>query len=329
MHLIIRADGGSSIGYGHLIRTGALADRVLEADGQVTFVTRTPKATQEVCPSNVDIVTLESERDHPDFLDWLADNHLDMVLVDSYEIDTGQQQDIYDKVPRLALILDDSRFTIRADVFINGNVHASELEYDWIGTKPEWCLGTDYLLLRKSIRKLNREKPRFHERAERAIVLMGGSDIRATTSTVVRSFEDTDLRVEVIIGPGFQNQASIEQAVSETEADMEILEHPSDLPKRMFRADLAVSACGSTIYELLALGTPTIGIPQAANQEPIAKALADKEVIVPLNNIDRLSGKIDMLAQDDDLRRSLCQRGQSLVDGQGVHRVYHTLMGRQ
>jgi spore coat polysaccharide biosynthesis predicted glycosyltransferase SpsG len=28
----------------------------------------------------------------------------------------------------------------------------------------------------------------------------------------------------------------------------------------MFRADIAVSATGTTAYELLALGTPTIGI---------------------------------------------------------------------
>ncbi|MFB6255831.1 MAG: glycosyltransferase [Haloplanus sp.] len=94
----------------------------------------------------------------------------------------------------------------------------------------------------------------------------------------------------------------------------------------MFHADLAVSATGTTIYELLALGTPTVGLPQADNQEPIADALAEREAIVVPDGKTRLSDAIRDLAADADRRRTLRERGRALVDGEGVHRVYDAVV---
>ena len=54
MHLAIRSDGGPDIGYGHLVRTGALAERALEAGDRVTYATRTPGPAREVCPDGVE-----------------------------------------------------------------------------------------------------------------------------------------------------------------------------------------------------------------------------------------------------------------------------------
>jgi len=122
---------------------------------------------------------------------------------------------------------------------------------------------------------------------------MGGSDVRNTTPQIVRAFDGTDLRVDVVVGPGFENRAAIDHAVVETTGEFDVIRNPPDLSKRMFNADLAVSATGDTIYELLALGTPTIGLPQADNQKPVADALGDLGAIVTPQN--ELSGVIRSL----------------------------------
>jgi spore coat polysaccharide biosynthesis predicted glycosyltransferase SpsG len=158
---------------------------------------------------------------------------------------------------------------------------------------------------------------------------MGGSDIRGTTPGVLSAFESTDLTVDVIIGPGFdeENEREIERVSQESEADLRLLRDPPDLVDRMFQADLAVSATGTTSYELLALGTPTIGIPQADNQKPIAEALSDRGAMVhlPSTQIGKLREMIDSLRTKEQ-RQSLRETGRELIDGNGTERIYQTLL---
>ena len=324
MHLAIRANGGPNIGYGHLVRTGALAKYALDEGDKVTYATRTPEPARQVCPERISVVSLDPAREHEAFLNWLSKDQPDVVLTDSYEIDTDRQRAIGELTPKLAVLQDDTRFTVCSDVVINGNIYASRLDYDWVGDEPKWCLGTDYLLLREKIRDLAARAPPSLEVAENALVTMGGSDTQNMTPKVVRAFDGIELKVDIIVGPGFDNRMEIEQALAETDGNFEIAEDPENLPERMFQADLAVSATGSTIYELVLLGTPTIGVPQVENQKPIADVLAEREAIVRLNpeRIEDLPAKIACLADLTDERTSLQKRGIEVLDYRGVERIY-------
>jgi spore coat polysaccharide biosynthesis predicted glycosyltransferase SpsG len=156
---------------------------------------------------------------------------------------------------------------------------------------------------------------------------MGGSDAENAMPTVLRAFEGTDLAVTAIIGPGFTNRNEIERTVSGMDTDISLAADPDDLPERMFDADFAVSAAGSTVYELLATGTPTIGIPQVPNQEPIARALANRGAILYCGEtaVDPITTRIETMCAHTDVRRSLRERGRLLVDGRGQQRVYRRL----
>jgi spore coat polysaccharide biosynthesis predicted glycosyltransferase SpsG len=207
-------------------------------------------------------------------------------------------------------------------VNINGNAHAPDLDYNWIGEKPEMFLGTDYLLMREEFRELADKTPPWHDPAERALITFGGSDVNNATPDAVRAFNGFDLYVDVIIGPGFKNENNIRDRVNETNANFNLLRDPDDLPQRMFETDLAVSATGSTIYELLATGTPVIGIPQAENQRLIAEGLGNA---ILRNNTTKVTNEIANLIEDTDMRRRLYKEGQHLVDGLGARRVYKKL----
>ena len=329
MHFVVRADGGPEIGYGHLVRTGALASELLDRGHEVTYATTTPGHVREVCPAGVDGVTIPS-RDDPEPVREFIRDYADVTVVDSYLADGTYQERLRESSP-LVVIADDTRHRIAADVLVNGNLYASDLEYDVIGAEPTYCLGPDYLLLRQAITEYASMDPPWRETPTRAIVTMGGSDIAELTPTVIRAFGGFDLHVDAIVGPGFstEQETEIREIADEVSADVRVVRDPDDLPGRMFQADFAVTTASTTTYELLVLGTPIVNLPVVDNQKLIADTLREHDAATVLEDTpdgDAFSDAIGDYVSDPSLRRKRREIGRDLVDGHGASRVYREVL---
>jgi UDP-2,4-diacetamido-2,4,6-trideoxy-beta-L-altropyranose hydrolase len=325
MHLVIRADGGPEIGYGHLIRSNALVEEFLGRNQEVSAATTTPQSARSVFPDAVEVVELPSRGDPEPFVDWLDANAPDAVFTDSYPVDTEYQRAVRNRAP-LAVLQDDDRHAVCADLFINGNLYASDLDYEFVGPKPKTCLGTDYVPLRSDIRDQAADKPPWREQPERALVTMGGSDIANLMPTAVRAFDGFDIHVDAIVGPGFSDaqERSIRAAAEEISADVSVARDPDDLVERMFQADFAVSTSSSTTYELLALGTPIVSVPVADNQAPIAWSLRERDAAHVLEreaDTRDFRDSIETFTSSPEIRRRYRNLGRQLVDGRGVERI--------
>jgi len=325
MHLVIRADGGHSVGYGHLSRSGALGEEFLARGHSVTVATTTPQPAQEVFPDTVQTAGLSSRGNPEPFIDWLGTANPDVVFTDAYPVDTEYQHAIRECVP-LAVLQDDDRHAVCADLFTNGNLYAPGLAYEFVGERPEQYLGPDYVLLRQEIRKAATDEPPWREQPERAIIMMGGSDIAGLTPTVVRAFDGCEFRVDAIVGPGcsVEQKKAIYDAANACTADVHVNSDPVDLADRMIQADFAVSTASSTTYELLALGTPIVSVPVVENQEPIAEELAERDLATVLDgdtDIAAFSAAIRDYVTNSSMRRRRRDVGRRLVDGRGVERV--------
>ncbi len=325
MHVAIRADGGRELGYGHLIRSGALADELISRGYTVTAATATPQPGEHTFPDEVTITELPARSDPEPFMQWLDTATPDAVFTDAYPIDTTYQQAVRDRVP-LAVLQDDDRHAVCADLFINGNLYAPDLDYEFVGDEPKTCIGTDYVLLRSEIRDRAEDEPPWREQPERALVTMGGSDIANLMPTAVRAFDGFDIHVDAIVGPGFSDtqERSIRAAAEEISAEVSVARDPDDLVERMFQADFAVSTSSSTTYELLALGTPIISIPVAENQEPIARSLRECDAAYVLErgaDTGDFRESIQTQVSNPDQRRAYRNLGWQLVDGRGAERV--------
>ena len=330
MRLCIRADGGPDIGYGHLVRSGAGAERAIERGNEVVYATTTPDRVREVCPSAVETTTLPDRGDPGPFVKWVNEERPDVVFTDAYPVGTEYQRAVREQVP-LAVYQDDARHAVCAEALVNGNLHAGDLDYEFVGTSPRTRLGTNFVPLRRRISELAAREPPERTNPERALVTMGGSDVANVTPLAVRAFDGTGLRVDAIVGPGFSpdQERAIIEAAANVSTDVTVVRDPDDLPERMFQADFAVSTASSTTYELLALGTPLISHPAVANQEPIATALRDHELATVLNRGADISGFSRAVAEYVSSPETLgCRRtrGRTLVDGRGADRICTELL---
>ena len=162
-----------------------------------------------------------------------------------------------------------------ADLVLNQNLHATEAMYADRSARTSLLLGPRFALLRREFapwRGFVREIP---ERARRILITLGGSDPENLTSRVVRAlsrYEAYEWRV--LVGPGNPFAEEILAEAGRVSRRDSVLFAVDDLPALLAWSDLAVSAAGSTSWELAFFGVPFLTIAAARNQTPIAESLA-------------------------------------------------------
>jgi spore coat polysaccharide biosynthesis predicted glycosyltransferase SpsG len=325
MHVGLRVDGGPAIGYGHLVRTSALATELLADNHKVTVATTTPHPARTVFPNATGIVDLPSRGNPDQFVEWIKTTGPDAVFTDAYPVDTDYQQAVRSHTT-LAVLQDDARHAICADLFVNGNFYAADIGYEFVSHPSTTCLGPDFVLLRDEVRVRAQKDVPWRESPERAVITMGGGDVAELTPTVVRAFDGFDLRVDAIVGPGCSEtqEQEIHAAASNCSADVQVTRDPEDLVERMAQADFAVSTASTTSYELLALGTPMVCIPVVDNQQLIADTLQTRELATVLqqnSDTEAFRDAIERYVTDVECRHQRAKRGRTLVDGHGSQRM--------
>ncbi len=316
MKVAIRADGGHELGYGHLVRTSVLAGELEKNYHEVIYLTKTPESLEDITDENFRSEHIESEEE---FLGFLEEKEIGCVITDHYEVGTDLQERIRDRCEKYLAISDDTRFRFSCDILVNNNIYAENLEYDFKGEEPEKLLGTDYILLREEFQKAASENRELKEKIDSALIMMGGGDPKGFTPEVMEILSEYCFRKTVIIGPGFDNKEEIRKIASESRG-FELEENPNNIADIMAESDIAVSATGTSVYELIATETPFIGIPQTANQGPVAESISQESLGI-IAESDELEEKILKLVSDNELRKNIRENQRNRVDGNGAKRI--------
>lgn len=326
MHVLARADGGPDRGIGHLVRTGTVADALLERGHRLTCASVTPDHAASILPDEVVVEPLAEEASFPDFA---ADRDPDALLVDRPSVPLERQRRLRDAAGPLALVRDDAGGTVCCDLVINGHVYVAAGDYDWEGPEPAWCVGGDYNVMSRSLRERARRDAPWRDPPERALVTMGGSDPGGTTPVAMEALDGLDVRVDVVVGPAFDGGTirAVDAAADRIDVrDVTSHRDPSadDLAELGFQADLAVTALGLTAYELLAMRTPLVGLPQAADQYEKARELDARDAAVVLPDDAGAAGireAVLELVENPARRHRLRETAGGVVDPDGVERV--------
>lgn len=238
------------------------------------------------------------------------------LVVDSYRVTREELEPVKAEIPLLVVIDDLNDRYLPAHLLINGNVTAPKLGYV---PDKRLLLGPEYVLLREDFRGFPPKK--IVRRAKKLMVTLGGSDPRGLLPVILRNLSGLELHVRVV-GPQFTGQE--EWVEFKGAGTLELVTDP-EMAELMRWADLALSAGGSTLYELCATGTPAVALAVAENQAPAARALGEKGHIKYLGFYREVRGEdlkqaVESLASDYLRRAEMSRRGQALVDGLGAKR---------
>lgn len=317
MKILIRTDGGYRIGMGHVMRMLVLAGTLREF-ADVVFACRDNEEFQtgirhiEAC--GYSILRIDGKR----VVGELERIGGDCLITDSYDVD----ENYFDSTRNIFGItgyMDDlNKHRINANFIINQNIYADDLKYK-AGMGTILFSGTQYLLLREEFQKLPRRIIR--DRIQNVLITLGGADPKNLTEMITlkvsRAFPE--IRFHIAAGPSFTHKASL----LKIEKENILLYDDPKMSELMLKCDAAISACGSTAYELCACGTPFVGVVTADNQIMAARKMNAIGVLKYAEEPDELIKHLRSL--DFGTRVKMSKTGQGLVDGYGSIRLAREL----
>jgi UDP-2,4-diacetamido-2,4,6-trideoxy-beta-L-altropyranose hydrolase len=338
--LLFRADAGSRIGTGHVMRCLSLAGAWQYGRSILISCCDSYDLARRAAEANVEFIPLVAAhpncQDLKDTLQYIRTLKADGVVLDGYHFDPAYQQAIKASGTHL-MVIDDYAHQPRyeADVLVNQNIGAEILPY-CCNPGAQLLLGTRYALLRSQFSSCVGYKRQIPCVGRKILVTLGGTDPDNVTLKVIRALQQSNLEsceAVIVLGGGNTHEAEIRLAVRSAGARTRLVTDVSNMPELMVWADIAISAGGTTCWELALMGLPNIILVQAENQLKIADGLNRAGVALNLGwhydvSVDDISCTAKDLLQQESLRRRMSAAGQKLVDGCGASRVAEAFHSR-
>jgi len=332
--LFIRADSTAHIGTGHVMRCLALAQAWQDQGGEVTFISHCESDTlrQRLIDERMNPINISKPHPDPSDLDQTlkelsAISHQPSancwLVIDGYHFDSVYQKTIKDAGYKI-LWIDDYGHADHyyADLVLNQNISADETLYENREPYTTLLLGTRYTLLRREFKKWQDWQREIPETAKKVLVTMGGGDPDNVTLKVIKILKQInilELEVKIVVGPSNPNPHTLEQEIKGY-PNLQIIRNADNMPDLLAWADIAVSAGGSTCWELLFMGLPTVAIIIAENQEKNINELAKRSLLLNLGQHQEISAQqikeiLDQYLQDHQKRKDMCLAGKALFSG--------------
>lgn len=336
--LYIRADGNSQIGAGHLMRCLSIADAAAKQEMVPVFLLADEQGRGLVEGRGYTCRILSTDHTRmmeelPALTELLQRDPAPFVLIDSYAADRTYLQAV-SKLSKTAYLDDFGSEAYAVDLVINYNIYAMRLSYDtlYAGTKVQLLLGSNYAPLRKDFEQVTYT---VRDKVEHILITTGGADQYNVAGQLAEQLvqclaSSTDLlpQIHIVSGPfhGFLEQ--LRQLAAACPA-IRIHENVTEMSELIRTCDLAISAAGSTLYELCAIGVPTIYFYFVKNQELPARYFAQDTdmyaaghyALDAAGTLDRMVEESVRLLHDKEERHRIAKSMQTVTDGRGAERI--------
>lgn len=292
MKIAIRADGGSQIGMGHIMRTLVLAKELAKANDifyickvDVPLSSKYKSGIDKVKGEGFNVVTINENN----IINDLKNIAVDCLITDSYDVNEEYFNLTKGMFEITGYIDDMNLHYFNVDFIINQNIGAEEYSYK-ANKDTRLFLGTNYTMLREEFRK-NPNK-NIKKEVQNFMITVGGADPNGITNIICNYVKDLEFKFHVIIGPSFKEENIKKLIYLKKLKDNINLYFNANMIEIMNKCDIAISACGSTLYELSACQVPTLGLIIADNQEKIAYKMDERGLIYNLGWYEELTKDI-------------------------------------
>ena len=359
--VVIRADANSKIGMGHVMRCLSVADALLKRGEEVLFVTAddtpVPLLTKKGIPYRVlhtDYADMEAELPEllcilqeltqraelpEEVLSRMSSQRKDIaILVDSYYVTEKYLAALKKRIT--TIYMDDIyAFSYPVDMLINYNIYGEEMGYekDAAFADTKLLLGTEYVPLREEFSAGEQQRTAANCGI---LITTGGSDSFNLAGQLLMEAMKYDALKEKeyhVVSGSLNPHIGELQALAQKHENIHIHCNVTNMAELMTESEVALSAGGSTLYELCAMGVPVIAFSFAENQERLVQTFVKRGIAQYGGNyrtdgnkmIQNTIAGLQKLCGDEALKTEYRRKALQLVDGRGAERIAEALLSEQ
>ncbi|MBE9528281.1 MAG: hypothetical protein IME99_03475 [Proteobacteria bacterium] len=338
-------EGGRGVGMGHVVRSVTVA-RILAGLGidlsfivnddpaVIALLDRTPfeysiggfDALEQIDETGA-VVVFDTKKDFSDLAATLLGSQRRVVTIDNLRVNANSS----------SVIIPSATFNAADRAGAGGELPAGGAERLY-GGSDYVIVGENFLLLRdvknKTVKKRTGDtEKKSPERALRVLITMGGTDPNGLGEVIVNALQGLDaVEAAVVVGPATVPSETFAELIESPPDGISFFTDVEDLAPYAVSSDVAFTAMGITVYELAAIGVPSILI---GNYRDDVEEMARLESL----GIGRSLGYHGDVTRSDirniieffiQERKSLMEIGESAratVDGRGAERVAAIVTG--
>lgn len=338
--------GSKQLGMGHVMRCCSLAEAFRQNGWKVFFISKFYLGGTWIKQKGFSVEILEKQEPkkqchnfdfgkeeelEPD-IEWMSpflqEQNPDVIFLDSYNVNTWFFHRLKEFTKCLVYLDDLAAWDYPVDMILNPNVDAEEKGYTQFHKQKKRMLGSKYSLLREEFSSLPKRKAK--REIENILITTGAADPQNMTGFFLELCQKTSPKsvCHLIIGNAFQKQEEWKNVESDR---IRIYQSPKAMSEIMLQCDMAISAGGSTVYELAACGVPTLAFLYSENQQGVVEYLSQRGYLGNIGDYKFLRQKDKNVLEHFSLqwnemmnqkkRQFMIEKQQSLFDGKGRKRV--------
>lgn len=331
--LYIRADGNQIIGSGHIMRCLSIAKALRTIGEESVFITADNYPDELIHKHGFKSISLNSDWTNLDnesemLVDLIHSKGIRKILIDSYYVTTKYMEEIQSKTP-IVYIDDLEDMTYSVDMLINYSISADKNKYIDKYPSTKILIGTDFIPLREQFQGV---KHIYKEEVKDILLTTGGSDSYQVTGELIKHLKSNphlkDKNLHVVVG-AFNIYKEEVLYLSKEYTNIFIYQNIDAMAELMSRCDMAISAGGTTLYELCACKVPTVAFAFADNQMIGTKALHENGLlsyagdvrINPKSCILNILETVQAMSLNSCERKRMVEEMSKKVDGYGATRI--------
>lgn len=319
--IIFRAEGYKELGLGHIYNCITLAFSMIEHDVLIVISEKSAEGIEKIRETNLPYKIIKHESEINKIIE---DFKPDIWVNDCLNTTKEYIESLKSKIKRVVTIEDLGSGIEAADAVINAL-------YKPINDKHVYS-GYKYVCLRDEFQA---EQPaKFSEKVKNVLVMFGGTDPTNLNKRLYNSilkFSDKykDIKFNFITGIGYDAEKN--GVITQKDKNIYVYPNVPRVTTYMKHADLAITSQGRTIFELAAMGVPSIVLSQNKREQTHLFARLEhgflnlgigKEVEQNL-----IENTLDWLINTQAIRKNMYDLMLSYQLKEGLQRVKNIIVG--
>ena len=336
--IYFRVDSNEIIASGHIMRCLSIAEELVKIGVKICFLVSDENSSLILEDAKVEYIILHSDWRCLDFeIDTvkriLEKDYDSVLLVDTYSI-TRKYVEILSNYAKVCYLGSKKEYLGNLSLLINYSTNIDYAFYKscYVG-KTKLLLGPSYAPLRKEFQNVTVE---HRENVCRILITTGNTDHDDIVSAIIDECYDCiktkKIVCDVVIGGMFKYKEKLIKRYGNLKF-IQLHTEVRSMSNLMKICDLAISANGTTVYELSAMAVPTITFAISKEQIQSAESLYNMGVVdycgpsylYKEQCVYKIAQKIDYYIAHKKERLQMANKAKTLISGNGCEKIAEAL----